>query len=154
MDTVESVFGNKVRVRVCGLCYKEDKILLVKHNLGSYNLWNPPGGGVNFEESLEEGLVREFEEETGLSITPGKLLFVNEHIKFPYHAIEIFFNIAHWEGILKKGTETEMHSKDIIEEVKFVSPEELKKIKKDELHKILKNCIYPRDILAIRGLIK
>jgi ADP-ribose pyrophosphatase YjhB (NUDIX family) len=30
--------------------------------------WNLPGGGVNKDETLEQGLVREFEEETGLLV--------------------------------------------------------------------------------------
>ena len=154
MGTVESVFGNKVRVRVCGLCYDKDKILLVKHNMGSYFLWIPPVGGLKFGETLSAGLIREFKEETGLDVTPGELLFINEHIKLPYHAIELFYNIVHWEGELRKGIETEMTSKDIIEEVKFLSAEELNMLEQKDLHTILKNCTNPRDILAIRGLVK
>lgn len=155
METVESVFGDKVRVRVCGICFDDNNnILLVKHNMGNYVLWNPPGGGVKPGETLYEGLAREFKEETGLSVTPGELLFVNEFIHSPYHAIELFFNIVHWEGDVNKGIEPEIASADIIEEVKFISGEELEAIEQEELHKILKNCTNPRDILAFRGLMK
>lgn len=155
MNTVESVFGDKVRVRVCGICFDDrNNILLVKHNMADYNLWSPPGGGVKLGETLYEGLIREFKEETGLLVTPGELLFVNEFIQSPYHAIELFFNIVHWEGDVNKGIEPEIASADIIEEVKFISGEELEAIEQEELHKILKNCTNPRDILAFRGLMK
>ena len=36
--------------------------------------WSLPGGGIDFEESVSDGLVREVFEETGLHVEPGGLL--------------------------------------------------------------------------------
>ena len=52
----------KERIAVRGVIYKKDKLLLVHSNRGYYKF---PGGGVEKEESLEEGLIREIREETG-----------------------------------------------------------------------------------------
>ncbi len=39
--------------------------------------WSLPGGGVDFEESLVDGMVREVYEETGYHVEPGPLLTEN-----------------------------------------------------------------------------
>ncbi|HEX5916837.1 MAG TPA: NUDIX domain-containing protein [Nocardioides sp.] len=36
--------------------------------------WSLPGGGIEFEESVLDGMVREVYEETGYHVTPGPLL--------------------------------------------------------------------------------
>jgi ADP-ribose pyrophosphatase YjhB (NUDIX family) len=36
--------------------------------------WNLPGGGINKDETLEQGLIREFEEETGLKVKVGPVI--------------------------------------------------------------------------------
>ena len=67
-EVVKSVYGNRVRARACGICIHRGEILLVKHTgLGPEGvLWAPPGGGIEFGESAEDSLKREFKEETGL----------------------------------------------------------------------------------------
>lgn len=42
--------------------------------------WEPPGGVLELHESIEEGLIREVEEETGLQITPLALTGVYKNI--------------------------------------------------------------------------
>ena len=150
MTEVAETFGNRVRTRVCGLCFDQDKILLIKHNMGDYVIWSPPGGGIHFGEPAHTALRREFLEETGLTVEPGALTIFHEHISQPFHAIELFFNIESWRGTLRKGKELEL-SKNIIEEVKFFSGQELQNINPPELHPILKNCTNPRDILEKKG---
>jgi 8-oxo-dGTP diphosphatase len=57
MDSIQQQihqqFGNKLRLRVSGICLEEDSILLVKHvGIGENKfLWAPPGGGLSFEET-------------------------------------------------------------------------------------------------------
>ena len=44
--TIVENFGNKLRVRVCGICIENNKILMVNHhslNKGD-DFWGPPGG--------------------------------------------------------------------------------------------------------------
>ena len=71
-------FGNKLRIRVCGLCVEGGKILLVNHHSLNENgeFWGPPGGGMDYGYSAEENLKREFHEETGLHIEIENFLFM------------------------------------------------------------------------------
>ena len=66
-NEIVSSFGNKLRIRVCGICIEENKILLVRHHsIGKSGiLWAPPGGGMIYGETSEQALIREFVEETG-----------------------------------------------------------------------------------------
>src|SRR5205814_2113551 len=92
-DHLIEIFGNKLRVRVCGICIKDQTILLIKHKyLGPKNeLWAPPGGGLNFGENARTSLEREFKEETGLNVRVEDFLFIHEFLNPPLHAIELFF---------------------------------------------------------------
>ena len=72
---IAEIYGNRVRIRVCGLCWQDDSLLLIKHGMGPGGFWAPPGGGVELNEPLEVTLRREFLEETGLDVIPGKFIF-------------------------------------------------------------------------------
>jgi 8-oxo-dGTP diphosphatase len=126
-------YGNRVRIRVCGLCWNGNALLMVKHNLDESNFWAPPGGGLEFGESMEEALKREFLEETGLNVTPGKFLFGCEFIQKPLHAIELFFEVERRSGKLTNGNDPEI---PIIEEVQFLSPDEIQSIPRQHRHGI------------------
>jgi len=153
MKSDKSYFGGKVRTRVCGLCFKDDKILLVKHNMDGQYFYSPPGGAVEFGESMHSALAREFKEETNLEIEIGKQLFISEHLKPPLHAIEIFFKINKWAGKLITGTDPEIDRDNFILDVDFYSYKAIKRIANKNLHHILHNCNNPRALLAFSGFI-
>lgn len=138
-EQIVETFGNKLRVRVCGILIKNDSIVLVKHhNLGGTGtLWAPPGGGMNFGESVHETLVREFKEETNLDIEVGELLLVTEYLDKPLHAVELFFGVSYAGGELKTGYDPEMKKTQIISVVEFVPFNVLKDMNNDILHKVL-----------------
>lgn len=61
------------RVAGYAVITREDTILLTWFN-GSRACWSLPGGGIEFDESVEEGVVRETKEESGYDIALGPLL--------------------------------------------------------------------------------
>ena len=77
---VIEAFGNKLRIRVCGILMQEDRILLVKHrSIGEDGtFWAPPGGGLKYGETILDCLHREFLEETGLQIADQEFIGLNE----------------------------------------------------------------------------
>lgn len=63
-----------------------------------------PGGRVKRWETLDEALVREVEEETGLTVRPGRLLYVAEATK-PYrlHDVTLVFLAEAPDGLDRGG---------------------------------------------------
>jgi len=59
---------------------EQDRILLALWNEGSEPQWTMPGGGVEFEETVEEGVNRELREETGYDVELVGLLGVDSRV--------------------------------------------------------------------------
>lgn len=136
---IEELYGHKLRLRVCGICIEEEKILLVRHSgLGEEGeLWIPPGGGMEWGQTAPENLVREFLEETGLQVKVGPFLFVHEHLKEPIHAVELFFQVYPIGGTLRTGLDPELpKQQQIIQEVRYFHFHELAEINPGRLHAI------------------
>ncbi len=90
----------KPRVGVAAFVFKEGKVLLGKrkgaHGAGH---WAPPGGHLEFGESVEDCAVRELAEETGLkalSVQTGA--WSNDIIDGNKHYITLFAVINQFEG--------------------------------------------------------
>lgn len=134
------VYANQVRVRVCGICLKDNKLLLIRHQATVNNqaFWAPPGGGLQFGETVESCLVREVLEETGLQTKVKRFLFVNEFMNAPLQAVELFFELEIEGGELNKGIDPESTpEQQLIEEVAFLSLEEIRKIPLADKHRTL-----------------
>lgn len=54
-----------------------DRILLALWNEVAEPLWTLPGGGIELDETIEEGAVREVLEETGYDVELGRILGVD-----------------------------------------------------------------------------
>lgn len=73
--TEEEIKSTNWSQSVGGVCIKDGKVLLGRHTYGSGNgKLIIPGGYVKFGETPQETLVREFLEETGVTVKPLKLL--------------------------------------------------------------------------------
>lgn len=155
-DRVRELYGNRVRVRACGLLIQNDSLLMVNHqSLTTGDFWAPPGGGVDFGESATACLQREFLEETGLEIQVSDFLFACEFIQPPLHAVELFFSVNLLTGILRKGNDPEMKPQaQIIQEVKFLTWGEIQKMEPASLHGIFRFVPEPEHIIRLKGYLK
>lgn len=153
-EEILKVFGNQLRMRVCGICIEKGKVLLIRHKYLAKKdyFWSPPGGGMLFGESAEEALKREFLEETGLEISIKQFLFVHEFLDNPLHAIELFFEVAIIGGNLLKGTDPELSLQNqMIEKVSFLSLSDLNNENPLHLHQIFRDIDSLNAVLKIQG---
>ncbi|MDH5366752.1 MAG: NUDIX domain-containing protein [Cyclobacteriaceae bacterium] len=150
-------YGNRVRVRVCGIFVKNNSLLLVKHTgLGDRGVfWAPPGGEVEFGESIKLNLQREMLEETGLEVEVGEFICTHEFLKPPLHAIELFFHIKLAKGKVITGIDPELTtSEQIIKEVRYVTFEELEIIPNEQKHHLLQNVCGVEDFFNISSFVE
>ena len=152
-DLIGRIYGNRVRLRICGICWWNNSLLLVNHSgMRSGDFWSPPGGGIEFGQTVAETLVREFVEETGIKIEPGRFLFTCEFIKHPLHAVELFFEVKYLSGTIKTGIDPELkEGEQIIKNVQWMTVAEIKNHPKEDLHGIFKFCDQPEDIVKLSG---
>ena len=149
-EAIISKFGNRLRLRVNGIILRDDKILLLKHDyIGKTGeLWAPPGGGLQYGESVDEALKRELKEEINIELKSYSFLFINEFLKPPLHAIELFFKIEAFEGEIKLGYDPEMEAgQQIINDVQYFNLKELKQMDQSSIHLALQNLNNFKDIL-------
>lgn len=156
-EAIKRLYGEKLRVRVCGLCFMKEDLLLIRHKALTAKgyFFSPPGGGMQFGESAENCLKREFYEESGLKIQINKFLFTHEFLSPPLHAIELFFAVEAIGGQLKTGFDPEMSaSEQIIEVVRYMSPRHIHEEKGCQMHQMLNLAKQPKDLLNMQGYFK
>jgi 8-oxo-dGTP diphosphatase len=152
-SAITNTFGNQLRLRISGICIIDDTILLVKHHALNQEgiLWAPPGGGMQFGETAHETLKREFLEETGLEIIVGEMLFVNEYLEAPLHAVELFFKVTITAGELKTGFDPELGTNQIITQVDFMPWQEIQKNNKAIYHSCLHDLNQLNELMSLKG---
>ena len=113
---------DRPRVRVAALMVRDGQVVLARHRAGSSVYHLLPGGGVNWGETLEQALIREVAEETGLSARIGRLLFVNDTIDPSgcRHVVNLTF-----EATITGGEITSSPDDVRVEAVDLVGPEQL-----------------------------
>ena len=91
------------RIRVGAIIADGAKLLLVRHEKEGRSYWMPPGGGVEWGESLDAALRRELFEETGLEIEVGSLLAVKDSIApgDARHIVHLLFRCTVTDGALR-----------------------------------------------------
>lgn len=150
---IPEIYTNRTRVRVCGLCWRGEKLLMVNHvGLTEGSFWSPPGGGVEFGETATDALTREFREETGIEVVPKTFQFVCEYIQHPLHAVELFFTADHLAGDVVKGNDPETDPENqLIRDVKYMSLEEILAVPADERHGVFKLVQTVGDLKSLAG---
>jgi 8-oxo-dGTP diphosphatase len=83
----------RFRPAAYGLCVQNGRVLLARSSFTGR--WEPPGGAFEPWEPLEEGLAREFAEETGIRVRPRRLVdFRDDFVAFfdhPFHSLRFYY---------------------------------------------------------------
>jgi ADP-ribose pyrophosphatase YjhB (NUDIX family) len=96
----------KPRLAVRALILHQDRLLLVNaYPDARLGLWCAPGGGCEAGQSLPRNLAREVHEETGLTISVGPPVLVNEFHDpgTGFHQVDLFFRCTVSDGSLDPG---------------------------------------------------
>ncbi|MBS9522857.1 NUDIX domain-containing protein [Litoribacter ruber] len=150
---ISDKFGGRLRVRVNGVLIKEDKILMIRHDMGQgRSFWNVPGGGMKFGSPATANLAREFAEETGLEIRVEKFLFTFEYLDRPLHAVELFFEVSTNGQNPQLGHDPELPAgTQLIQEVKFMDLDELQSIPNEAKHQVFWDLKSLNDVRIWKG---
>ena len=106
------------RVGAFAVIFDDGAKVLVSRRVDS-GWFNLPGGGVEPDESVPEGLIREVREETGLDVEVGRLVGV--YSKPQKHELVLVFRARVTGGSLTPSDEADYHA--------WVSPVELDQVK-------------------------
>ncbi|MCD4814454.1 NUDIX domain-containing protein [bacterium] len=112
------------RIRLGGVVVQKGKLLVVKHHRAGKEYFLLPGGGLEWGETCEAGLAREFMEELSLEIKVGSLLFINESIapRGKRHILNLTFYARLQGGRLHLNPDRRLKG------VCWVTPAELKQL--------------------------
>ncbi len=110
-------------IRVTGILIEDNSILLVKQKVSDKRNWSLPGGRLERGETLEQGIVREMKEETGLDIKILKMLYVCDVKASDNTVLHITFLLKRVCGKLELPSNES--DENPIQDVRFVPIDEL-----------------------------
>lgn len=120
---------DKRRIGVRAIIYKDGKILAVRHKSKetgqAKDWWAIPGGGLDPGETLEDGLRREMEEELGVAVTPGRLLFIQQFTSGREDCdeeLEFFFLVENSDDFAAIDFTHTSHGLDELAACEFIDP--------------------------------
>ena len=88
-------------ISAAALVVRDNRILLVNHReRGRYDFWLPPGGRLEGIESIFDCAKRETLEETGLTVEPDRIFYVQEFAEPGYHFVKFFILCSGFSGEL------------------------------------------------------
>lgn len=111
------------QVRVTGILPEEGKLLLVRQRLSPSRAWSLPGGRLEQGETLDQGIRREMEEETGLTVTVERLLYLCDAKQTGNTLLHVSFLLKRQGGELRLPDNSK--DENPITDVRFVPVEEL-----------------------------
>lgn len=131
LEKVKDLFCNEVGYQTPKLdtraaIFKDDKILLVKENNGT---WSLPGGWVDVNVSVKENVIKEVKEEAGLDVSADVVIAVQDREKhnlpvYAYKVCKVFVLCSVLGGNFEQNIETV--------ESRYFSIEELPKLAEEK----------------------
>ncbi len=113
IEKVKDLFCNEVGYQTPKLdtraaIFENGKILLVRENNGK---WSLPGGWVDVNVSVKENVIKEVKEESGLDVTPDRLIAIQDRSKhnlpvYAYGVCKIFVLCSLLGGKFERNLET------------------------------------------------
>ena len=79
----------------------EGRVLAIRRRDNGH--WEPPGGVLELDETIEDGLVREIREETGVTVTPERLTGVYKNME--RGIVALVFRCRATSGVTRTGPE-------------------------------------------------
>lgn len=141
MIDIETIYGGRVRLRVCGILRHHRRVLLLNHaSLNEDHIfWNFPGGGLEEGEDIVKALQREFREETRLEISVHELIHINQHISGKLHGVELYFRVSALNLVPELGTDPEGN---ILTELRWFTEKDLTQLKPGHCPDFLKKIAF------------
>lgn len=124
----------------------EGRVLLIRRGKEPLRgRWLIPGGTVELGETLEDAVVREVEEETGLTVQPRDVVLVFDRIlrdgdRITYHYVIVDYLCQYVSGALRAGSDAE--------DAAFVAEEDLPRYEVPEQALDLVRRAFARQRLA------
>jgi ADP-ribose pyrophosphatase YjhB (NUDIX family) len=123
--------AQRPRIRAAAILIENGRILLVKQEVSATRHWSLPGCKLDWVESLEQCLIREMKEETGLDIRVKELAYITDRIKGNDHLVRMTFLVElTGTGVLPDAWQHTdpfpSDSCDAVREVKMVPISEMK----------------------------
>lgn len=123
------------RISAGAIIIQDDQILLVRYNhTDGKSFLVGPGGGVLSNEGINQAVTREVREETGLEVSPFRILFVEDLLSRRYRMVKIWLLCETVGGHLEK---TQGAKEEGIIEVGWYQKGQL-----------FKEVVYPPDLLT------
>ena len=111
--------NNLFTIRVTGILIENNEILLVKQKLSDKRDWSLPGGKLERGETIQQGIIREMKEETGLDTEVDSLLYLCDVSSSGNSLLHISFLLRRVGGTITLPTNE--FDENPINDVKFVS---------------------------------
>ena len=119
---------DKRRVNVRAIIWHEGKLLGVKHKRSDGSeapYWAVPGGGLDPNELLADGVKREVLEETNITAEVGKLLFIqqfNSNRDSYNEELEFFYHVTNGSDFTSIDLSKATHGLEEISRIEFIDP--------------------------------
>ncbi|WP_367916218.1 NUDIX domain-containing protein [Leadbetterella sp. DM7] len=141
MTDIETIYGERVRLRVCGILRHRQRVLLLNHAMlnEDHIFWNFPGGGLEEGENIISALQREFREETHLEVAVHELVHIHQHIAGKLHGVELYFRVSAGDLHPRLGNDPEGN---ILTELRWFTENDLTQLKTGHCPGFLKEIAF------------